>query len=278
MRHILTVLAIAGLMLVGFGGINPAAAWWEEASDNEDFVNNAVGPVNDLHITYFNPGHKMRLVAHCDNGFPTFTGVPTGPDSTTWNLTWSGNTVAPLASVHVGATFKVENANALYKQNIYWTFNGAPVGSSPALNGPGFLIQPPFGVTTSVTYRLYNNGPNAMTIRGFQVRQSFSETALCQMLFGQLTGWDPPRSDFVIGPGLFKDITVQTPDNVTTWFLFGQGQVVINDVVVGNFVHQHEHTVITDTPTVTTWGLIALALLMLGVGFAVVRRSRRAVA
>jgi hypothetical protein len=58
------------------------------------------------------------------------------------------------------------------------------------------------------------------------------------------------------------------------YFVMAQGEVFIGPELARHFVQQHEHTM--GLPALTTWGIAALALVLLVAGFVVIRRARRA--
>ena len=77
-------------------------------------------------------------------------------------------------------------------------------------------------------------------------------------------------------PDSFFDVFLDVPAMNSNVYVMAQGEVFINGELEGHFVMQHEHLV--GVPTVTTWGLAVLALLLLSLAVVVVRRTRRAAA
>lgn len=62
----------------------------ERALDREDYHCKA-DSANDLHIRYYSDT-KMRLTAHYDSTFRSFTATPNA-DSSSWECTWAGDTI-----------------------------------------------------------------------------------------------------------------------------------------------------------------------------------------
>ena len=250
---------------------------WTRAWDNEDFHCN-VPAANDLHVTYYSDT-KMRLLGHYDNGFPTFVAVPTGPDSTEWSCTWSGQALVYCQWVHVGVVFEQLASNKIWKKNIYWTLNGVPQGP-PYINGPGFTVTPPEGPVGMVSWRLRNNGTTPIIVRNLQFQSRQAGVPLAQLMYNALPGWGAPEPDIPIEPESFFDVGCWVEGGLGNWntYVMAQGEVVIGGESQGHFVWQHEHLSGVPIPTVTTWGLVVLALVLMSLAVVVVRRTRRAAA
>jgi hypothetical protein len=273
MRTYLAILAIAGLVLLGFGAKDGAAAAQAYALDNEDLHIN-VASANDLHIQYFSDT-EMTLVEAWSDKFPAYTATPSA-GGTVWDITWSGPTRVFCDTVHVGVRFLQRSRNWLRKRNIIWTLNGVPQIPVPprgAINGPGFQVLPPEGLVNRVIWRVWNNGPNPLTISQLQFLQAPTLVPLPQMRYNQLLGWSPPRPPLVVPPDSFFDVFVDIENGEGPFNLLAQGQVEIEGFWEGLFVQQHQHPLAV--PAATRWGLLALALVMLVTAWVVVRRTRR---
>jgi hypothetical protein len=259
---IIIFIVMSAIVVLG-AATNAYAAY---AYDNEDYHCD-VAVANDLHITYYSDT-KMRLIEHYDNGFPNFSATAS-PDSSTWECTWSGQTVVYCTWVHVGAKFWQQAKNYLAKKNIYWTLNGTNVSD---LAGPGFEVTPPMG-TGTLRYRVINSTTESITLTGLTFRTSATETPLPSMMFPVGgTGWDTPRSPIVVPPESFFDVyldVTMTPP----FFLMAQGTVEQGGVEVGHFVQQHEHP--EAVPTLNQWGMILLLVLLLASATLVIRRRAR---
>jgi len=275
MRITLAFLALCLFTLVGLGVTGVANA--APPSDATDVIIPEPTPVvaNDFHIRYYNTlGKKMRPTSHLDGPFTIFSAVPTGLDSTTWDCTWSGGVVAIGTKVPVGVTFpQVQACNQLKKTNMYWTFNGTQVG--PTLVSPGFDVTPANGPATAIAWKVRNDGPGSMTIRGLQFKMASRPVrALLEMVDSSGVGWDAARSDFTLAAG--DSQTFSLPGDAYSYnYLRAQGSVLRSGVWSGRFSQEHQHLRTEPVPAATTWGLIVLSLALLSAGFVAIRRSRR---
>jgi hypothetical protein len=243
-----------------------------EASDNEDFTCDVLW-ANDLHITYYSDT-TMTIESTVNGGFPYFSSS-TPDNGVTWECAWSGKTVHYGETVHVGVTFEQATENWLEKKDIYWTQNGDRVGDE--LPGPGFKVEPPTGDVSVVNYTLINSTNVAFTVNALQFRISEQECPLESMVY-PVDGFDPC---------LPEAITLQPTDTYTVelepnmsppYYVMAQGSVQASEEV-GHFVHQHEHPESPVIPTVSQWGLIVMAGLVLVAGAVVIvwRKRRLAV-
>jgi hypothetical protein len=268
MRSCITLTIAAIVVLLGFGVTNNAYAAY--AYDNEDFHCN-VPTANDLHITYYSDT-KMRLVDHYDDGFPAFVATPTGPDSSQWECTWSGQILHDSDWVHVGVKFWQEAKNYLKKKNIYWTLNGTKVGDD--LPGPGFRVEPPSGSGTP-TYTIINSNSFQITVDSLRFKFSTIETPLDSMLYPRPGFGPPPVVSFSLAPGAETTFVFTGEKRADYWYLMAQG---IANAPSGTsyFVQQHQHP--RSTPALTNYGLLILLALLILSGIYVIYQRRKGVA
>lgn len=218
--------------------ILPSVTYAAYAYDNEDF-HCVVDSANDLHIVYWSDT-KMRLAGHFDDGFTSFTATPTGTDSMTWECVWSGQVVYYCQWVHVGVIFWQQYKNQLFKDEIFWTWDGSYISGS--MNGPGFDVEPGGGMTDSLIYTFVNSTSQALTIDSllFDIRPL--ETPLEDMMY-PMTDFSitPTPSTFTLEPDSSFSFLIEPTISAPPYYVLAQGAVVRDTAVVGHFVQQHEH-------------------------------------
>jgi len=284
MRSLLKVTTISVIFVAILGFANTACAREEmTVSDNEHFLC-TVPEADDLHITYYSDT-SMTLLSHFDdnynaNGpFPIFGALPNA-DRSVWECTWSGKTVTQGEWVHVGVVFQQEAKNWLAKKDIYWTLNGERVPDGD-MQGPGIIVDPPSG-EGPINYRIINSTGSDFIIRNLQLRISPEPLDLPSMMYGVIDPNGQNRdelgipSEITLVAGEEYPIEISEPWEVPPFYVQVQGLVEVNGEIVSNFVQQHEH--IQKIPTVSEWGLIIMALLLLTAGAIMIVRRRQRVA
>ncbi len=272
------------------GDARPAVAWTSTLQDfHVRMRNNTGGPVNDCTVRVMG-----RVGGVGPWQAPQFVGQMTfaaGWGFVGWSVVgnslvykWAGLAIPPGASGIFNPYFRIQGAGAPWQSAAFfqWTLDGTPVGQEVAVgfctSSPVKLGNPevrPDGTTNTVN----------IVVRNLQFAQSPSQIPNDQMnpdspainaLF--TASADPVRpGPFTVTPGTCQDVVPDLHPSITAPVIDGQ-TVLARGIVEDQVGQQYDFLVQfiwgEVLPSVSPWGIVLLALVLLTMGAIMVRRTQ----
>lgn len=277
----MNIRSSGGLLLCG-ALIGWAASAADGAIKRQTIRNNTGGNVNDLRLD-FDPDKKVAkpklwhtgAAVDTDNDDINDSGEriagTVGTGNETDQATWPQNSFGTIANGNT-ADIDYEHDGKIDVSQSQWTLNGADVGA-PVIVGEPMTVA--FNVNTSqgsATFR--NPGGTTITYTDIQLCVNNDLGNYTGALFDQATGTCNGHADIVLTAGNQFVVPLGAVDL--------KKYVLVAATVFENSAPAQEYNMITADlcleciPAVSSWGLVALTLLVLAAGAVVLRRGTAA--
>jgi hypothetical protein len=264
------ITAISIMMIFGLARNTGAAI----ASATTTVHQDALEPVNDLHVTY-ESDVIMNIISHKDGPFPNFTATPFDAGhgmKSGWECTWSGAWISFCTMVTVGVEFDQQGQNTIKQREIYFTIDNNK--ASDYLPMVGFNVTPEAGRADTLIFTLTNNTTVPVVVTDAEFGFQPELTPLDSMMYGMTILDIPGPVELSLNPDDSFQIALTVPPALygNDYFVMAQG-LVNGPTGDGQFVHQHEHPVSPSIPALTEWSIgVLIALLSICAAIIVMRK------